>query len=72
MHDDTRNRSQFLRYRNLTARWNCSNATIWRLVQRGELPKPTRISAGIVGWRSDVIELYEAARDGRQSSEAGK
>jgi predicted DNA-binding transcriptional regulator AlpA len=53
---------QFLRTRRLAERWNVNPTTIWRMQQRGELPPPTRLSAGIVAWRSDVIERIEAER----------
>lgn len=55
---------QFLRARALAARWGCHQTTVWRLVKRGDLPAPTRISPGVVGWRSDVIERIEAERTG--------
>lgn len=53
---------RFIRARALKERWACSLPTIWRMRQRGELPAPTRISAGVVAWRVDVIEALEAAR----------
>ena len=53
---------RFLRPRALAARWGCSEVTLWRMRRRGELPEPTRLSAGMVGWRSDIIEALEAQR----------
>ena len=41
---------KFIRARALAERWGCSLVTIWRMRQRGDLPAPTRISAGVVGW----------------------
>jgi predicted DNA-binding transcriptional regulator AlpA len=53
----------FLRPRDLAARWgNLATSTLWRMRQRGDLPEPTRLSPGIVGWRLDVIEAIEAER----------
>ena len=57
-------RTELLRARHLKARWKCSGTTIWRMVQRGDLPKPTRLAPGISGWWNDDIEAYEAARAG--------
>ena len=33
-------------------------STLYRLVDRGELPRPVRITPGAVGWRFSVIESY--------------
>lgn len=62
---------QFLRARVLAARWGCHQTTVWRLVKRGELPAPTRISPGVVGWRSDVIERIEAERTSHEAGDRG-
>ncbi len=53
---------RYLRPRQLAERWACSATTIWRCQQRGILPKPARLSAGVIGWRLDVIEAIERAR----------
>jgi predicted DNA-binding transcriptional regulator AlpA len=39
-----------------------SQPTIWRMRRRGELPEPTRLSPGRVGWRDAVIESWLAGR----------
>lgn len=41
-----------------------SNATIWRMVKRGEFPKPVQISPGRVGYRREEV-LEALARMGR-------
>jgi predicted DNA-binding transcriptional regulator AlpA len=61
---------QFFRARALAARWNVNLTTIWRMTKRGDLPTPTRLSPGIVAWRSDVIEAIEAARTGESDAAA--
>ena len=67
--ETARNRIQFLRPRTLADRWGCSTTTLWRQQRRGNLPAPTRLSPGVVGWRSDVIEAIEAARGATSLSE---
>jgi predicted DNA-binding transcriptional regulator AlpA len=68
----TSNAIHYFRPRALASRWGCSTTTLWRMTRRGDLPAPTRLSAGIVGWRSDIIEACEAARTaaGADPSEA--
>lgn len=73
MHDTPTVR--YLRPRTLAERWGCSLTTLWRLRQRGALPDPVRLSPGITGWRSDIIERIEAERaavhdDARQTAGA--
>ncbi|WP_144327931.1 helix-turn-helix transcriptional regulator [Tepidimonas charontis] len=45
-----------------------SKSTLYRMIERGELPPPQTISLRCVGWRRSVIEkklgaAYENARD---------
>jgi predicted DNA-binding transcriptional regulator AlpA len=39
-----------------------SDSTLWRMVQRGELPRPIRISAGRVVWIVSEVETKIAQR----------
>lgn len=39
-----------------------SRATRWRMVQRGEFPKPIRLSPGRVGWREIDVRAWLEAR----------
>ena len=39
-----------------------SATTLWRLTQRGEFPKPIRLSAGAVGWLDSEISAWLADR----------
>ena len=45
-----------------------SKATVHRMVERNELPRPLRISAGAVGWRASTIAalLEEREREAAQ------
>ena len=46
--------------RELAKRFDTSTRTIYRMLQRGQLPPPVRLSRGTVRWRlSDVIEFVE-------------
>ena len=39
-----------------------SSATIYRMMSRGEFPRPVRIGVRATGWRSDEIEKWLASR----------
>ena len=39
-----------------------SSATIYRMVARGEFPRPVQLSPGRTGWRTDEIEEWLASR----------
>ncbi|MGE0450211.1 MAG: helix-turn-helix transcriptional regulator [Vicinamibacterales bacterium] len=41
-----------------------SEATLWRLRRRGELPEPVRLSPGRVAWPEDVITRWLEGRAG--------
>lgn len=38
-------------------------STIWRMCQRGEFPRPIRLSPARCGWRQRDIEAWLAARE---------
>ncbi len=42
------------------ALFGCSAATVWRMVKRGTLPQPRKLSARITSW--NVAELRQALR----------
>ena len=44
-------------------RWPVSNATLWRWVNVGILPKPVKLGPQVVAWPISVIETCEAAWD---------
>lgn len=41
---------------------NLSRTTIWRMVKRGEFPKPIRLSPGRVGWSANTVEQWLASK----------
>jgi prophage regulatory protein len=54
--------SRYISPRQLQAATGLSEATLWRLRQRGELPAPVRLSPGRVGWPEPVITAWLASR----------
>ncbi len=44
-----------------------SRSTLARLVRRGDLPRPIRITPGAVAWRSSDIAQFVAHREGKAS-----
>lgn len=38
--------------------------TLYRLVSRGDLPKPIKLSAQVTGWRLDTLDQFIAERQG--------
>lgn len=44
------------------ALYGCSGATVWRMVKRGTLPQPRKLSARITAW--NVGDLRQALRAG--------
>ncbi len=47
-----------LRPRAVAETLGVSRNTIWRMVQRGDLPHPLKISTGVVGWRRSEIDAF--------------
>lgn len=43
-------------------RLDTSKTTLWRMIQRGEFPKPLQISRGRVGWRQEDVTAWLEAR----------
>ena len=39
-----------------------SSATVYRMMSRGEFPRPVRVGERRTGWRSDEIEEWLASR----------
>lgn len=61
MHETTRYGIDPIHRPRDVARWLAvSRPTLWRMVKRGDLPAPIRISRGAVGWKESTIrELLE-------------
>lgn len=52
---------KIIRPKELAEMLSVSSVTIWRMEQRGELPKRRKISTGTVGWlESDIQEWLES------------
>lgn len=43
-------------------RYSLSSATLWRMVSRGEFPRPVRLSAGVTAWSEADLDAWDAAR----------
>jgi len=54
--------TKILRPRDVAAHLGVARATVYRLVERGELPSPIRITAGASGWLARDIDEYVARR----------
>ena len=49
---------RMLRYPQVRERVALSRSTIWRLIQRGDFPKPIRLAGNAVGWREDLVDRW--------------
>jgi predicted DNA-binding transcriptional regulator AlpA len=56
------NQPELIRARELCQILQVSNSTLWRMRQRGELPKPIQLSKGIIAWEREVICNWLAER----------
>ena len=51
---------RLLSFRDLKARCTLSRSTVWRYVQRGEFPKPIKVTDRRIAWReSDVTRWLD-------------
>ena len=48
--------------RAVVALTSLSATTIWRLVQKGDFPRPSKISPGRVGWSACAVQEWMAQR----------
>jgi prophage regulatory protein len=53
-----------LRFSDVVKATGLSRATIYRRIDAGDFPKPSKISERSVGWRASVIEEWIAAKVG--------
>ncbi len=51
---------RLLRVSEVAKTLSVSSRTIWRMTDRGELPRPVRIGTRMVRWRESEIEAYIA------------
>jgi predicted DNA-binding transcriptional regulator AlpA len=40
-------------------RYPINRSTLWRWIQKGNFPQPTRLSGGLIAWPLEVIEQHE-------------
>ncbi|MGO8923339.1 MAG: helix-turn-helix transcriptional regulator [Xanthobacteraceae bacterium] len=52
----------YYRAADLAQRFGVHPVTVWKWVQSGNLPQPTKLGPGVSAWRSDVLERWEAER----------
>jgi predicted DNA-binding transcriptional regulator AlpA len=45
-------------------RYSISRTTLWRYVEQGRLPEPTRLSPQVVGYFEDQLVAFEAKARG--------
>jgi prophage regulatory protein len=55
------NADRFLRSDDIRARLNISDATLWRLIQRGDFPKPIKLGR-MARWSESVVAAWMDAR----------
>jgi prophage regulatory protein len=51
-----------IRPRQIRAATGLSKPTIYRMMEKGEFPRPMKLSAGAVGWRQSTIEKWREER----------
>ena len=68
--DDARAR-QFLRRKEVLARYNVSNPTLYRWIRAGLFPRPVKLVKGgaASGWRLSALEAHDATNDARLLAE---
>ncbi|WP_375290877.1 helix-turn-helix transcriptional regulator [Qipengyuania sp.] len=54
---------RFLRRPEVETETGLSRATIYRLMNRGDFPRPRRIALQAVAWRASDIENWKASRE---------
>jgi prophage regulatory protein len=53
-----------LRFPEVVKQTGLSRATIYRRIEVGDFPKPSKITDRAVGWRASVIEAWKVAHVG--------
>jgi prophage regulatory protein len=53
-----------LRFSDVVKATKLSRATIYRRIEAGDFPKPSKLTERSVGWRSSAIEAWMAAHVG--------
>ena len=60
---------KFYRVNDLVSLTGLSRSTIFRLVDKGEFPKPIKLSTRIVGWEEEALSRW---KEDKVSSNLGK
>ena len=55
----------FIRQREILKRVPFSAATLWRMVTRGDFPKPVKLTPGVTAWRNSEFEDWITTRTTR-------
>lgn len=53
----------YLSDKDLARRYGVSRVTPWRWTERGEFPKPVKLSAGCTRWRLSDLLAWEETRE---------
>lgn len=62
MSDQLQNALALLRRKQVEARTGLSCSAIYALMSKGEFPRPVRLTAKAVGWRSTQVDEWIASR----------
>ena len=62
MADQLQTALAILRRKQVEARTGLSRSAIYALMSRNEFPRPVRLTAKAVGWRSDVVDAWVQSR----------
>ena len=57
--------SAYVRQPVVQALFGCSSSTVWRMVGRGDIPSPKKISARVTAWQVGSLRAMLAARNGQ-------
>jgi prophage regulatory protein len=49
-------------YHNIVERTGLSRATIYRMIDTGDFPRPLRLAARAIGWTEEQISIWESSR----------
>ena len=54
---------RIIRLREVETKVGLSRATIYRLMNRGEFPRPIQLGSRAVGWREKIVNHWIKSRD---------
>lgn len=56
------NRNTASQYHNIVERTGLSRATIYRMIDAGDFPRPLKLAAQAIGWTEEQISAWESSR----------